>query len=710
MKSLLNTMKIDKTVHLTTIMFILIGIFWNAEVSIQMFFGFFSFIVFILNAFVIINFLRPSNMVETILLGYIFVTAQIILGGFVLSYFNRIGLMQYWSIFSLLVLSISYFFIYRRERQLILPVWQHIPRFSIKGYLIDLYADLSLFQKTILSILIVTALSVNLALALEIIFTTPHNLDVLSYHLARVAYYIQHGNLNTFNANYWAQEQLPKNSSILLLYTYLISGRNENMTQAVQYISYWVSILSIYGICRNLKIGKAGCLFSALSFAIMIEMLMEAITAQNDMILAAYTGCIVYFLISIRNDYRYRHYIYIGICTGIAIGVKSSFFLTIPSLTLIAITTIVNYREKMVSIKRLILLFCSIISFTLLFALPSGYYENSQKYGHPLGEKKIREVHSFAGKSISEILDYGTKNLLRYSIDFISLDGMPSAAFPEIIEINHFIRNIPGYLLDYCDIDLDSPKELVRTWFKYHKPPLSHEDFSYWGILGFGLILPYLLVSLFNRSRVKTEIRILAISFVVFLMSQSYSSPYDFWRGRYFIAAGIFAIPLIGYLFSEINKKKYLIRSYLIIVIVLASISAVSGILFRNSNQIIPDKNQMLHAEMIQEGFSKQLPVNKKSIFLLSRLEQLIRIEPGRYELLKNFEDIVPKNATVGLFVREGFLEYPFFGERLIRTIIPVRYRKRIPQNIDYLVFQSIFLNVKKSDIPLGYNTYLRKM
>lgn len=134
------------------------------------------------------------------------------------------------------------------------------------------------------------AAGVNLALVL---FTAPANLDSLSYHLARMAFYLQHGNFNYYDANYWAQVIHPKVATAQLLFLFLAGGRNENFTQLASYLAYGASLLAVYGSARGLGATRRGSLFAALAFGLFPVVLANASTAQNDLLLTAFAGATI---------------------------------------------------------------------------------------------------------------------------------------------------------------------------------------------------------------------------------------------------------------------------------------------------------------------------------------------------------------------------------------------------------------------------------
>ena len=85
--------------------------------------------------------------------------------------------------------------------------------------------------------------------------------------------------------------------------------------------------------------------------------------------------------------------------------------------------------------------------------------------------------------------------------------------------------------------------------------------------------------------------------------------------------------------------------------------------------------------------------------------------------LLKNFDKIVPPKAVVAVCLNPHSYEYPLFGYKLTRIIIPInsfwRGLQPIPATVQYLLWANDFdeiFNRTDSDVYLGKDWYLRKL
>lgn len=346
-------------------------------------------------------------------------------------------------------------------------------------------------------------------------------------------------------------------------------------------------------------------------------------------------------------------------------------------------------RQK---ISNLVIMVSFVCIAVCIFALPSGYIENYHNFGNPIGPSEVRKLHSFEGESISYIVENGSKNLLRYGFDFLSLDGLPIKLARNL---QTTIRYFPVTMVQMSGINLETP-EATRELFSLDKMPSSHEDYSYWGILGFGLIWVVIVLSLIGVIK-PIDIRVLSLATLLFIISQTYSGPYDPWRGRYFTFCAIFAVPTIG---ITIKAKNKFIRVYLVLIVWLGCISAAGAVLDRDNSPFI------------------SLPLlnyDKTSILIMDRMQQLTMNNVTYYEPLKTFDEIVPSNATVAVFAYEDSPEYPLFGKYLTRIIIPINSFddgvQPIPESADYLLYsQNSFPCTKSSDEYLGADWYLREL
>ncbi|MCE6990278.1 hypothetical protein LZG72_14330, partial [Dyadobacter sp. CY323] len=227
----------------------------------------------------------------------------------------------------------------------------------------------------------------------------------------------------------------------------------------------------------------------------------------------------------------------------------------------------------------------------------------------------------------------------------------------------------------------------------------------YWGVFGFALIIPLILLVLIRvfRSRVHW---FLALAFCLHFAALSYSAPYDPFKGRYFIESGIFGVFFLLLLFSNhrlsiIKPRRNVWKGYILTIVGLACISAVMSVYL--NIRCLP---------FAAYGYPSALKAERIAYQTFAR--------PDITKAYQTFDSLVPKDATVALATINDDFEYPLYGEDLSRKLISIhpfeKGLKPIPQEADYLFYVKSVINdtskikALKSDIRLGSDTTMTNL
>ncbi len=571
-----------------------------------------------------------------------------------------------------------------------------LPKFSgsqLALRMVPAYARLSVYKRALLIIPLATVVLVGALNATVVFFSAPHNWDSLSYHLARMGYYAQHQNLSYFQANYWAQVSHPTVAPVLLLWTYLVTGRHENLLQLVQFASYWVGVVGVYAIARQLGYRRAASLMAAAVSAQLIEWLMQATTPQNDMMLTAFVGASVYYLLAFRITPRSRYLGLSAVSIALSIGIKASAFVPLLSVALVGLFALYQARSTWTARARDLGAFGFSLAVTVgLMLANAGYLDNMRQYGHPLGPRFVVRAISFEEYRLADVLRIGTKNMARFGLEFLSLDGLPP--FGPVLAAQSVLRVGPIWAISATGIDLEAPFG-ARVPFQYDKLPAAHEDISYWGVLGFGLIWIVVILTIMGRIRA-SGLRPMAWAALLFVVGEAFAGPYDPWRGRYFMTAAIFAVPLVAAVF---NTRRRWVQVYVCVVALLGCTSAILGVVLREDTSLIT----------VQAGDFK-----RTSIFTLDRLQQFTQARSDVLAPLRQYEEHVPADATVAVFLPDDSFEYPLFGVGMSRQLFPIHSflngLQPIPPEADYLLYAGEFACATEGDLALGNGWFLRQL
>jgi len=434
--------------------------------------------------------------------------------------------------------------------------------------------------------------------------------------------------------------------------------------------------------------------------SLLVVVLLEASTPQNDHIIAAYLGSIIYFLFAFREKEENKYLALAALDIGLVAGASAKSFIYLPLAFFIAGYVLISKKTRF---RNIAYFSASIVIAIVLFTLPAGYVENYRNFGHPLGTRELREF-SFSGKPIEYIAQKGSKNLLRYGLDNLSLDGLPPLEIVRKTEA--IIKALPRTIIEGLGIDLESGD--LRTPFTYEKPAIffSHEGWSSWGIFGFALIWIVVLLSLIGVIRSRDN-RIMSFAAIMVILAMSFEGYYELHRGRFLISCAVFAVPTIGIM---LRTKRKTIQAYVLLVVLLGCISAVSSVVLRPARPLVSASELVDEFPQISEF--QFLP---KSIFEMGRLAQVMANAWGLYPAYKAYDLLVPEDATVAVYLYgDNYYSYPLFGENLTREIIPINSFvegfKEIPKDADYLLYLEGFPQASSRDLRLGSGLRLRRL
>lgn len=153
----------------------------------------------------------------------------------------------------------------------------------------------------------------ELALVLIIIFiaigvgilaicTVPYNWDSMTYHLARIAHWKENASIAHYTTPEIRQLTSPPLAEIVNLHVYILYNATDNILNLLQYFSYIISAILVYGISRKLKISKICSLVGTLLFMSMPIAFGEAISTQVDEFATIWLLSFVYMVIDFTDN------------------------------------------------------------------------------------------------------------------------------------------------------------------------------------------------------------------------------------------------------------------------------------------------------------------------------------------------------------------------------------------------------------------------
>jgi len=416
-------------------------------------------------------------------------------------------------------------------------------------------------------------------------------------------------------------------------------------------------------------------------------------------------SCLLYFLFTYWVMPQNRYLYLAALSFGVAYGHKVTFTLLLPSIFLVMVYTVffqkTASKKNSFNLKGILKLGMAIAICFCIWTLPTGYLENMAAFGHPIGpptslkHQSIERATSNGG--FKNLFEQGSRNMIRYGYDFVNLDGLRNLEIGQAT--NRVMRKPLVWLESKLKMRLDETTQFTIQPFSFERRFEFTNGNPYWGVLGFALVFPLVLLVLVGVIRSPVH-WVLVGALLLHFVALAYSAPYDPWKGRYFQETGIFGVLFLTLLFTRkysLEKSGFSValKTYIGVVVVLACISALLAV-FLNVRAL---------------PFSA---FGKPSAFRTKRIDMMTFARPDITKAYKLFDEIVPDSATVALGTINDDFEYPLYGKHLSRRLIAINPFEKgvqpIPKDADYLFFSKNVIKPLPADIRLGTDTTMKNV
>lgn len=472
-------------------------------------------------------------------------------------------------------------------------------------------------------IVAVLAVVVAVALVYELfvaVATPPNNGDSLTYHLTRAAAWLRHGGLYRIPHGQPEENDFPPNAEIQILYTFAYLHR-DTVAALTQWFAQVALIVGIYGCARRLAFDRPAALFAALLVPALSLVALESMTTQNDLVVGAYVVAAAYFVMSSTP----AELALFGLALGLALGTKPTAFVAIPFLALLALVSLP--RRLLVTAAA-----AALLGFAMLGSY--GYVRNTGATGHPTGARVGQPGANIA----PHVTARGTvSTVMRDLYHFIDLSGL-DVSYRKLLPITGAARR--AFRILHIPTN---PPESTGYPFAFTINQRANEDLSFFGPLGFLLVLPLTFVFAVRWASRRTDaVRgAYALALPIYLLGVALASKYGA-QARWFLTGVLLTLPLAAAVYSRR---------------VLAAAAAAIGAAFIAV--------ALAHDDTKPTGLRGTTPIWK-----LSRpIAQAVQA-PAEYEVLIDRMARIPSDATVGVVGDEHDPDYVLYGPKLGRTLV----------------------------------------
>ena len=438
-----------------------------------------------------------------------------------------------------------------------------------------------------LALLVVASLAFQ---AFLVVATPPNNPDAMSYHLPRAAEWYYRGAVERFPVYDERQNAFPPNAEIQIVWTLAFLER-DTLAAAPQFLARIALLLAVYGLARRAGFRRPAAAFATLVCSSLTLIVVQAVTTQTDLVTAAFVASAAYLALeAVLADARAAPLA--GLAVGLAVGTKWTGAAAIPALALLVLAATRDPRR----LGRLVLWGAAGIAAVGM----ASYVRNAAAQSSPFGKTS-------------------------------ELGGVSTEATP--FGLLHTLYRL---VLDFADFS---------SYFKN-----ANEDTSYFGTLGWALILPlcagFIVAWLLRRTH---PVRgALAAAVPILLVELALTHPYNRFEGRLLIGPVALSAALAGWVYA----RRWIARA----VTLLAAVTLVLALVFNEAKPV---------------GAAGSRPV-----WELSRISAMTIKDADLGAVFSAFDAIVPERARVGGVFADGVFLYPLYGDELGRRILHLPYEE----------------------------------
>jgi len=205
----------------------------------------------------------------------------------------------------------------------------------------------------------------------------PNNWDSMTYHMSRVAHWIQNESVANYPTNILRQLKYTPGAEFIIMHFQILSG-GDRFANLVQWFCMLGSIIGVSLIAKQLRAGIRGQIFSAVVCATIPMGILQGSSTQNDYVVSFWMVCFVYYILLILKEGMNRSLLLkVGASLGLAILTKGTAYIyTFPFLVWFVFSGFKRLRWNLWKPVLIIAIIALFINF--------GYYaRNFDLYGHP---------------------------------------------------------------------------------------------------------------------------------------------------------------------------------------------------------------------------------------------------------------------------------------------------------------------------------------
>jgi len=474
-------------------------------------------------------------------------------------------------------------------------------------------------KEPVLFLLLGIILTVTLFISL---LSPPNNFDSMAYHMARVAQWIDHKNINFYPTHISRQNYQMPLSEFAILHLQLLS-KSDRFANLVQWSSFFISILLASLVTKEFKGSFRTQLLSALFAATIPMAILQSSSTQNDVVTSMFCTSFAYFLMKLKNNPNHQNMIFCSLSFGLALLTKGTAYIYCCAIgSAFGIFSLLS--AKSANMKHKIALKFIIIIIIGLTINIGHLTRNYSTYENPFPKSELYQNQKFSVPILFS-------NIIRNSALHLQT---PSEKLNDIVVKSTQV--LLGNQLNNPQTTWRNTKfKKIPFYFRYHEDYAGNLPHFILILLSFSFLL-FVSINIDERRKIRVYVGSVIFGLILFCSYLKWQP----WITRLHTPLFILSAPIVAIVISHISHKNKILFYLLAIFLFLYS----TPFLFINNTRPL-------------------LPIYKKSILNKKREEMYFVGWPALYKdyvtALKLIKD--KKADKVGLYIDGNSYEYPIW-------------------------------------------------
>ena len=228
-----------------------------------------------------------------------------------------------------------------------------------------------------------SALSILLGTLVTALVAPPNSTDALTYHLARVAQWMQHQSVHAYATSVTRQIFMPAWAEYVILHLQVLAGGSDRLANLVEWCAFAACLVASGGVARRLGADARGVGLAVVLTATIPTAVIEASSAQTDLVVTFWMVALAWIALGDRSGLRDSALA--GAALGLALASKGTAYVFCAPL----VALLVLRRLEGEGVRAAMLHAGAVVAIALLIMLPT-YTRNIRVFQHPLGPAVAR--------------------------------------------------------------------------------------------------------------------------------------------------------------------------------------------------------------------------------------------------------------------------------------------------------------------------------